>query len=413
MKKITMLFAVTVLISGYGLYAAGSSGGRDVKTVNLWYWSKPIEKDFTQLFVEFEQANPGIKISPSLTPFADYWTKLQTALPTGTGPDIFLLNHPNAVSYIPTGLVKNLEPWAEDIHFENFDKNFCAPYTYQGKRYAVPFMWDTTILFYNKSLFDKAGLAYPNEEWTWKEFFDAARKLTIKNGNVTTQYGVLLSPDPQQGVCNFIYENGGKIFSDDKSKLVINNPEAREAVQTMLDLIYKEGVAPTPQLLGETNGDTLFQSGNLAMMPGLSIRISFFAETLGQNLQVAPMVKQKERSSIFHNMAYAVAEKTKCPEETRKFLAFMASRRHAEVIAKTYAPCYNGMTDLYFKNYPWVETKYVTQAVSYGHPLPISSKNGGAVYTLLTNELAKLFASPNLGNGLANLENVINAEIAK
>jgi multiple sugar transport system substrate-binding protein len=408
-----MAALMAVLAVGMVFAGGGKQSSSGTQVVNFWYWDDTASADYEVVIREFEAANPGIKVQRSVTPWSDYWTKLQTALPTGTGPDVFWLNHPNAVSYLPTGHVMDLEPWAADIHYENFNERFYQPFTYQGKRYGVPFMWDDIILFYNKAAFDKAGLAYPNANWTWDDFYGAAQKLTVKSGNTTTQYGVLVQSWIQNGVGSFIYQNGGSVYSSDGTRLALNTPEAKEAVQKQLDMI-NAGYAPTQQIVSESTPETLFMSGQVAMMPGLSVRVSMFAEALGQNLRVAPMPRQKRQGTIYHNIGYVAAAKTKVPDATKKFLAFLAGKRAAEIFSKTFTPCYTGTSDAYFQEYTWADTRYIPESINYGFPLPIASKNAGAVYSLVDDEMSKIFAAAGqVGNKLADMETLVNAAIAK
>jgi multiple sugar transport system substrate-binding protein len=415
MKEKKVFLAVLMAFLAVALVFAG--GGSDskgaVQTVNLWYWDDVVSGDYDVLIKEFEAANPGIKIQKSVTPWADYWTKLQTALPTGTGPDVFWLNHPNAVSYLPTGHVKDLEPWAQDIKFENFNERFYQPFTHQGKRYAVPFMWDDIVLFYNKAAFDKAGVAYPNANWTWDDYYGAAQKLTVKSGNTTTQYGVLVRGSMQSGVGPFVFQNGGSVYNSDGTKLALNTPEAKEAIQRQLDMI-NGGFSPTQKEVAESTADSLFMSGAFAIMPAHSIRVSLYAEGIGQDLRVAPLPRQKRQGTVYHNIAYAAADKTKVPDAVRQFLAFLASKRAAEIVSKTFAPCYTGTADLYFQEYMWADARYIPESINYGFPLPIASKNAGALWTLVENEMDKIYsAAGQVGNKLADLETLISAEIAK
>jgi multiple sugar transport system substrate-binding protein len=413
MKKITILLLMIVIIAGT-VFARGGAQGGGTKVINWWCWDEVLRVDYETIVTEFQQANPGIKVNLLITPWADYWTKLQTALPTGTGPDVFWLNHPNAVSYLPTGLVKDLEPWAGDIHFENFAPNLYAPYVYEGKRYGVPFNWDDMVLFYNKAAFDKAGVAYPTEAWTWDDYLAAAQKLTIRSGDQITQYGTVFASSLYLIAGPFIYQNGGVIFNTDRTKVTLNTPEIREALQFNMDLIYRYHVAPTVDEVGvEATAMTMFQSGLAAMMPGLSIRLGFLADVLGKDLNVAHLPRKKVQATVFHNVAYSVSNKTANPEEVRKFIAFLASRRHAEITANTTAPCYNGMTDVYFKNYSWVDTRVISDSVSYAHPLPIASRNAGPVYSEMEDGIFKILASGNIGNQLAELEASVNTSIAK
>jgi multiple sugar transport system substrate-binding protein len=414
MKKALGVFLLATL-TGSILFAAGGSqqATAGTKVINLWYWDQNADAVYDQLISEFQQQNPGVRVNKVLSPWADYWTKLQTALPTGTGPDVFWLNHPNAVSYLPTGYIMDLEGIAGDIRFENFNENFYKPFVYQNKRYGVPIFYDSIVLFYNKALFDKAGVAYPNANWTWADFRDAAAKLTIKDGNTTSQYGVIISSDPQDGFSNYVYQNGGKIFSDDHMKLALNSPEGREAIQFQLDLIHKEGFAPTVQEVAETSAATLFQSGIVAMYPDISANVSQFSEVLKQNLQIAPLPQQKQRASVYHNLAYVASAKTKYPEEVKKLITFLASRRHADVLSKVWPPCFTGTAQQFFAVYNWIDSKVVDDAVVYGYPLPIAGKNAGAVYTLMTNEMQKIFTNGQLGDSLTAYEATINAAINK
>jgi multiple sugar transport system substrate-binding protein len=410
-SKRTVLFLVALLAAAGVFAGAGKESGQ--KVLNFWYWDQNGTAPYEQLFSEFEAQNSGVKINLVISPWADYWTKLQTALPTGTGPDVFWLNHPNAVSYLPTGLVMDLEAAAGDIHFENFDKNFYTPFVYEGKRYGVPIFWDATILYYNKALFDKAGIPYPTADWTWADLAEAAGKLTIKEGNNTLQYGIAIDYSAQSGFSNFVLQNGGKLFSEDRMRSVINSPEGREAIQVQLDMIHKYGYAPTIQVLQETTKATLFQSGTVAMVTNHTGILKQWAEILGQNLGIAPLPRQKQKASIYHNLAYVASSKTKYPEEVKKLLAFLASKRHSDVLSKVWATCYKGGTDQFYSVYSWLDTKYISEAISYGYPLPIAGKNAGAVYTLAETEITKIMQSPQVGNSLAAYEKTLNDAISR
>ena len=413
MRFVLVLLVLSTLIIPQIFAAGGAEKQVEKKVINFWYWDQNGDEVYKQLVSEFEAENPGVTVNMSVIPWADYWTKLQMALPTGTGPDVFWLNHPNAVSYIPTGLIMDLEPVASKIGFENFNKIYYEPFMNNGDRYGVPIFYDSVILYYNKAMFDKAGLAYPDDTWTWNEYFEASKKLTIKDGATVIQYGTIVDPDMQSGASNFILQNGGTLFSEDRMKLEIDSPESKETVQFLLDMIYKYGYAPKVSEMREITKATMFQSGMVAMITSHTGILKQFAEVLGEDLGIAAMPKQERRASIYHNLAYVASSKTKHPEEVTDFLAFMASKRHSEVLSKVWAPCYNGGSELFFEEYSWLDIDVIIDTVNYGYPLPISGKNAGPVYTLLNNEMDKVFMQPTIGNSLASMQQVINAEINK
>ena len=96
---------------------------------------------------------------------------------------------------------------------ENYPEDIWGLYTYDDKYYAVPKDIDTIALWYNKTLFDEAGLDYPTADWTWDDVTEAAKKLTKDDGS---QYGLGMRNDNNQaGYYNLIYDNGGYIISDE------------------------------------------------------------------------------------------------------------------------------------------------------------------------------------------------------
>ena len=411
MKKRFMLFglAAAMITALLGFSCSGDS--RTV--VTMWYWDDLVSDDFDVIIREFEQVNPDIRVQKVVTPWATYWTRLQTALPTGSGPDIFWLNHPNTVTYLPTGLVRDLEDWADDINFDNFNPRFSEPFSHNGRRFGLPFMWDSIVLFYNKAIFDKMGVAYPDENWTWDDYYSAAEKLTLREGQNVVHYGAVPNSSMQSGVGPMIYQSGATPFNADRTRIMLNTPQAIDAVQRQLDMI-NSGFAPTQQVISESSVMALFGSGAVAMSSNLSVRISHFAELMGRDVRIAPLPRQAQQATVFHNIAYAVSEKTRNPDAVRKFISFLASKRAAEIVAHTFAPCFNGMAELTFAEYEWANAGYIPESINYGYPLPIASRNAGSAWTMTENGLAGIFAAAGqVGNQLADLEDQVNAEIAR
>jgi multiple sugar transport system substrate-binding protein len=136
------------------------------------------------------------------------------------------------------------------------------------------------LLYYNKSLFDAAGLPYPpakaDQAWTWDQFINVAKKLTKdRNGNDATSpkfdpakietYGLSL-PQDWWGYLTFIYSNGGKFVNDQGTELLLNRPEDVEVLQALQDAIFVDHIAPTPtQNKALPSADILMQRGKVAM----------------------------------------------------------------------------------------------------------------------------------------------------
>ncbi|HEX5316629.1 MAG TPA: extracellular solute-binding protein, partial [Candidatus Kapabacteria bacterium] len=134
-----------------------------------------------------------------------------------------------------------------------------------GPLMAMPASGGVTALFYNKDIFDKAGVQYPDSTWTYADLLSAARKLTNNATDPSKKtWGILLDDGGFTGVDTYIYSNGGKILSDDKTKSAMMEPATLAAVQSYVDLVQKEHVAPLPDPSQVLEQQFLF--GNAAMM---------------------------------------------------------------------------------------------------------------------------------------------------
>src|SRR3954451_17721540 len=148
------------------------------------------ERDFYTGFAnDFMKLNPNIKVEVSYEAFNDYQTKLPTVMAGGAIPDLIHLHCSIAQDYGLRGAVRDMY---EFMKKDNVNKDDFFPFLLdqmsdfktKSKLWAVPKDSAAYAVYYNKDMFDKAGLAYPKPDWTFAEFRDTAKKLTIdKNGN--------------------------------------------------------------------------------------------------------------------------------------------------------------------------------------------------------------------------------------
>ena len=116
---------------------------------------------------------------------------------------------------------------------------------------------------------------------------------------------------------------------------------------------------------------------------------------------------------IYHNLAYVAAARTANPNEVKRFLSFLASERHAEILGEVWPTAFKDSATNFFARYDWLDTNYIIDTMNYGYPLPIAGRNAGPVYGLLGNELDKLFQEPQSGNRIPAIESIINEEIRR
>lgn len=224
----------------------------------------------------YKEINPDVTIEIQLTPWKDYWTKLEASATGGTAPDVFWLNTLHAEVYQEGGILADLTQAAEksDIGlYENYAEAMTSSYTIDGKLYAIPKDTGTCALWYNKELFDKAGVAYPTDDWTWDDMKQASEKLKDNMGEGVYAIG---APVDFEVYSSTIFAAGGTIMTADKTASTYTMPETIEGVQCWIDLIEK-GYSPSIEDMTDSSAATRFEGGRLAMFMGGSYMTTQFA----------------------------------------------------------------------------------------------------------------------------------------
>jgi multiple sugar transport system substrate-binding protein len=288
------------------------------------------EKDLQAMIAAFEKQNPNIKIKYEMASFDDYFTKLQTRLAGGSAPDTFELNYENFVNYASKDALLALDDLLKaDADFDPSEINQEAfkAFQYGGKQYGMVESFSNVVLYYNKKLFDEAGVDYPTADWTWEDELEAAKKLTNKEKGVYGTY----APIQFWEFYKTIAQNGGSIFNEDKTVATVNSDENIEALQWMVDKINEHGVTPTDaEMSGQSDGD-LFKAGKIAMLrTGIWMMGSFQDAPFEWDIALEPGNSQKAHHFFANGLA--VSKDTKHPEAAWKWLKFMSASEEAAKI---------------------------------------------------------------------------------
>lgn len=273
---------------------------------------------------QFSSENPNIQIEVS-TPAGDYYTVLQTQVAAGDPPDLIQIGEAYLPPWAEKGTLLPLDDYLSsdpDGKLDDFYKPIIKVFQHKGKTYVLPKDFVTWALFYNKSLFDKAGLAYPDENWTEDQYREAAQKLTITDdsGNVT-QYGQLVDT----GWGNYfpmMWQHGGQYLNADLNKCLLDSPETIEAWQLWADMISKDKSAPTPVVA--TQAGLGFETGKVAMQIMGSYMVPGFQKITEFEWDIAHKpVGPKGRSSILYGSGFGISSKSKSPDQAWQFVKFM------------------------------------------------------------------------------------------
>lgn len=261
-------------------------------TITWAFWGSPEEKaSHERVAAAFMEEHPEIQIEIWHQPWNDYFTKIQALWASGDSkviPDVaFLWPTPQ---YAAQGVLENLDPYIEAAGYDLNDywPGLLESAKYQGSVYGLPRDIEVNIIYYNKDLFDAAGVAYPSEDWTWDDFLAAAEKLTQKDANgMTTVYALAAEGGKW---AKWVNQNGGAIFDDyvNPSRCLLAEPASVGGIQFFADLM-NNGYAMRPADLNQAGGDAaVFMSGQAAMILQNTSRVSAF-NAAGMNYDVAPV----------------------------------------------------------------------------------------------------------------------------
>ena len=335
---------------------SGDSGESDGGELSVSIWDTNQEPGLKEILADFTEET-GIKTKLTVVKWDEYWTMLEAGAQGGSLPDVFWMHSNESERYMSNDMLLDLTDKiaeSDKIDPENYPEDIWGLYTYDDKYYAVPKDVDTIALWYNKTMFDEAGLAYPTADWKWDDVSEAAKKLTKDDGS---QYGLAVRNDNNQaGYYNLVYDNGGYIINEDKTKSGWDDPKTIEAMKTLEGWI-KDGVMPSIETMSENGEDVLFQSGKVAMVLQGSWMVAAYRdnEYTAANCDLVELPKNAEtgrRASVYNGLGWAAAANGEHTEEAWKLLEYLGSeeaqKKQAELGVTMSA--YKGTSDAWAKS---------------------------------------------------------------
>lgn len=302
--------------------AAKTSGAGEIRLLTTH--GPSLQTVIKTSLANFQKANPTVKVSwEDLV--ANYYDKIGTMAAGGTLPDVVNLRsfdmydwYRKKALYDVTNLMKqeNLTP---DKYVATIGS--CLQ---EGKYWGLPYDASVDIIFYNKDLFDKSGVKYPDKSWTWDKLLEAAKALTKTSGADTTQYGFAAMPPIGDWQAEaFLLQSGARFVSDDRTKFLPTTAEAVSTLQWWTDLVTKYKVAPTP---ASNSSVDLFSVGKGAMNIAGQWQIPTYRQGLkfawdSAWLSAGPKGQQLETQGG----TYIISSKTKVPDASWAMLKWITS----------------------------------------------------------------------------------------
>lgn len=298
-----------------------------------------------EIATAFMQRYPNIQVQIESIP-ANYKEKILTYIASGEPPDVFLLDSVIIPALLNKGILLDLRPYLDSlqINLADYFPNVLNIFAKDKNLYALPKDFTPIVMYYNKLLFDQAGLPYPQSDWTWNDYLRLSQQLTKDtNGDkIVDQYGTVFS--------NYFYlwqpwvwMNGGDIFapSGNSAAGYFDSPPTEQALQFLIDLRTKHKVAPDDVALKTGTGSTgMFLSGKIAMVSSGHWSLPTFKKYISRGdlkIGVAPLPHPEGKHLVtpIYASGWCVPKATPHRELALQLAVFFSTEKAARIRARS------------------------------------------------------------------------------
>jgi multiple sugar transport system substrate-binding protein len=328
------------LLLCFCLTGCGRQGSAD--TISFMVFGEPAELAAYESLVEsFEAAHPDIEVELRHVPGqSEYRQKLATDFASGAPPDIFLLNYRRFGRFASEGGLEALDAYLERstvIERADFFPTTIESFFLDDHLWCIPQNVSSLVVYYNRSLFDAAGLAYPGEDWTWEDLRQLARALTqdLDGDGQIDQYGLGIAPNLQR-LAPFVWQNGGELVDDleNPTRLALDSPVALEAFRWFVGLQVREHVVPDAVAEAAESIESRFLNGRLGMILNSRRAVPTYRTIEDFVWDVAALPRgPRGAAGILHSDGFCMAAQAKNKEAAWSFIEYANSAKGQTLLA--------------------------------------------------------------------------------
>lgn len=330
-----------------GLLVGCATTAQSVEPVTFMIFGDPAElKAYQDLVVAYEAANPGMQVELIHIPGqSEYRTRLAADFAAGTTADIVLLNYRRIAPYAAKGALEPLGDYlakSQAIQAADFYPQVLEAFNYMNQLYCIPQNLSSLVVYYNKDLFDQAGIAYPDNDWNWDDFLETAQALTkdVDGDGIADQHGLGFDVAFAR-FAPFIWQHGGEITNNDvnPTTLTIDLPRSQEAIQWVVDLQTMHHVTPNIEEEAAEDNESRFLNGRLAMYLNSRRGVPAYRQITTFDWDVAPLPQDEHHAGVLHADGYCMPVKDENDQARKqqiwKFIEFANSPEGQRIIATT------------------------------------------------------------------------------
>lgn len=324
MKKNILIFVILFCVLCVSIFKKPKDNSVVIKFSS---WGSQSEVSLLlPLIKDFEKQNPDIKVEFLHIP-QNYFQKLHLLFASNLAPDVVFVNNFYAPKYIQAGLLEDLSSFVDKEKY--FSKSIEA-FAYDNKIYAVPRDVSNLVVYYNKDLFDRYKIPYPNENWTLDDYLGIA-KTFAQHGIWGTSY----ETEPLFWL-PYLLSNGAAILSDDAKQFVLNKSQALDSLDYYVEIAYKYNAAPKKQESASLTMAQLFLQQKMAMHLSGRWLVPKYRQEAKFDWDIAPFPNGIKGSVVnIDSSGYALAKSSKNKDAALKFINYISSKESLSELAKS------------------------------------------------------------------------------
>ncbi len=375
---------IVLLVLIFSIFVASLAFSKTTLTYIYWVDDPATMSIWEQIIEGFEKENPDIDVKGIPNP-ADYWTKIATMVAAGDPPDIMMMDYIYFPSWVVAGRLEPLDSYIERDNFnlEDFVPVSLEAVRYEGKQYGIPMDLNNQVMFYNKTLFEEAGLEDIDYSWTWDTFLEACEKLTktdsrgktIQYGFATELYWEALSP--------WVWMNKGDWFDSTLTKCTVDDPKTVEAFQFIADLMNKYNYMPSPTRqteMGLPGAIQVFSGGKAGMYPSGFWEVANLREIKAFDWNIGPLPYKFEengqplRASTLGGVHLCILSTSENKEAAWEFIKYRSKPEIQKLGTglglSMPASISLARSEEFLNMYPGINVKYCVEAMEYTRMFP-------------------------------------------
>ncbi|TIT47819.1 MAG: sugar ABC transporter substrate-binding protein [Mesorhizobium sp.] len=309
------------LMAGMGILAFAAQAEAGEVRVTVAEYSAKTGPYFEEVKKEFEAKNPGITVKFEVVPWDVLLQKLTTDITAGTNADLSIIGTRWLIDFVQQDVAEPLDSYITPEFKGRFIDTFLSPSIMGGKTYGLPIAASARAMYYNKELFEKAGIAKPPATWT--ELQEDARKIKAQGAFGFGLQGKEIETDVYYYYA--MWSQGTEILNKDGTS-GLGTPGALEAAKLYKSMIDEGLTEPGVTSNNREDVQNLFKQGKVGMMitaPFLSNQIKDEAPSLKYGVAAIPAGPTGARGTYGVTDSMIMFKNSKNKDEAWKLMDFL------------------------------------------------------------------------------------------